>query len=356
MTPSSPPVPLPLADFDYHLPADRIAQTPLEPRDAARMMVMDRGSSHLRHARVQDLPRWLRPGDLLVANNTRVLPARLKGRKVGTGGAVELLLLREQGAGYWSALAKPVRKLRPGTQIVIDPVDASSAEPVLIEVITIETDAEVMIHSPSLSPESLSHYGSVPLPPYISSVLDDPERYQTLHASVPGSAAAPTAGLHFTPELRARLDEAGIGWAEVTLHVGVDTFRTVSVEDLNDHRMHQEWFSIPMQTAVTMEMTKQRGGRVVAVGTTAARTLETYGHLQQGGSPAAREGMTDLFIRPGHEWKMVDGLLTNFHLPRSTLLVMVSALAGRERMLNAYHVAIEEGYRFFSFGDAMLVL
>lgn len=356
MTPSSPPAPLPLADFDYQLPADRIAQTPLEPRDAARLMVMDRTSGHLSHACIRDLPRWLRPGDLLVANNTRVLPARLKGRKAGTGGAVELLLLREQGAGCWSALAKPVRKLKPGTRIIIDPVDGSSAAPALVEVITIELDGKVVIQSPSLFPESLIHYGSVPLPPYILSVLDDPERYQTLHASVPGSAAAPTAGLHFTPELRARLDAAGIGWAEVTLHVGVDTFRTVSVEDLNDHRMHQEWFSIPAETAVAVETTKRRGGRVVAVGTTAARTLETYGCLRQERSPSAREGMTNLFIRPGHEWTIVDGLLTNFHLPKSTLLVMVSALAGRERTLNAYHVAIEEGYRFFSFGDAMLIL
>jgi S-adenosylmethionine:tRNA ribosyltransferase-isomerase len=355
MTRNSQPESLPLADFDYSLPADRIAQTPLEPRDAARMMVVDRTTSQLAHTSVLDLPRWLRRGDLLVANNTRVLPARLTGKKQGTGGSVEFLLLRMQEEDSWRALAKPARRLKLGTNVAIDSVDGSGAPPITVEVIATETGGEVVIRSPALSIGALQHYGVVPLPPYITTPLNDAERYQTLHASVPGSAAAPTAGLHFTQRLRDELSRVGVEWAEVTLHVGRDTFKPVTVDDLKDHRMHQEWYFISKETAAMVERAKERGGRVVAVGTTAARTLETYGH-RVGAEPPARSGMTDLFIRPGHEWKIVDGLLTNFHLPKSTLLVMISALASREQVLNAYHVAVKEKYRFFSFGDAMLII
>ena len=353
------PAPLPISDFDYPLPPERIAQVPIEPRDAARLLVLGRTSGALHHQSIRDLPRWLADGDLVVANSTRVIPARLHGTKHQTGGAVELLLLHRLSNDVWRALAKPVRRLREGTTIALQPRDGASHADLAVEVVGIERDGEVLIRAPDLTPDRLGLYGTTPLPPYIRSTLADEERYQTLHATVAGSAAAPTAGLHVTPALRQALRQAGIGWAEVTLHVGLDTFRPVTVADLNDHHIHEEWYSALAETLAVIRETRARGNRVVALGTTSARTLETIGRCDSwlaGDWAAGVSGDTDLFIRPGYEWTMVDALITNFHLPRSTLLVMVSALAGRERVLNAYHVAIEEEYRFFSFGDAMLII
>jgi S-adenosylmethionine:tRNA ribosyltransferase-isomerase len=320
------------------------------------MLVLERGTGAIHHDVISNLPRWLRRGDLIVANNTRVFRARLKGRKRDTGGGVELLLLRQLVNDRWTALAKPARRLRPGTVIVVEPRETVIAEPVEIEVVETKRDGEVVLRALGLMVEGLDAYGSMPLPPYISAPLTDDARYQTLHASVAGSAAAPTAGLHITPALRQALSEASVEWAEVTLHVGLDTFRPVAVEDLADHRMHQEWYSVPAETVRAIARTRERGGRIVAVGTTSARTLETIGRRRERLDEFDIEGMTDLFIRPGHRWSLVDAMITNFHLPKSTLLVMISALAGREAVLNAYHVAIAEEYRFFSFGDAMLII
>lgn len=350
--------PLPISLFDYVLPPERIAQVPLEPRDAARLLVLERQSGRIHHSHIRELPRWLATGDLIVANNTRVFPARIRGRKRDSGGVVELLLLRQLPDDCWRALAKPVRKLRVGTTISVQAHDASK-EALEIEVVTIEGEGEVVVRSPDLTPERLNDYGATPLPPYIRPALADAGRYQTLHASVPGSAAAPTAGLHMTPELRKDLVQAGIDWAEITLHVGLDTFRPVAVEDLNDHHIHQESYSVSAAALDQIGSTRDRGGRVVALGTTSARTLETLGrrrNLWSRGAPDGLSGETELFIRPGHQWTVVDAMVTNFHLPKSTLLVMVSALAGREKILNAYHEAIEQEYRFFSFGDAMLIV
>lgn len=350
--------PLPISLFDYDLPPERIAQVPLEPRDAARLLVLERRSGQIHHSLIRELPRWLATGDLIVANNTRVFPARVKGRKRDTGGAVELLLLRQLPDHSWRALAKPVRKLRVGTRISVQAHDAS-VEPLEIEVIAIEREGEVVVRSPDLTPERLNDYGSTPLPPYIGPALSDAGRYQTLHASVLGSAAAPTAGLHVTPALRAGLVQAGIGWAEITLHVGLDTFRTVAVEDLNHHHIHQESYTVSHAASDQIASARQQGGCVVALGTTSARTLETLGSRKDWSPSEAPDGLsgeTDLFIRPGHQWTVVDAMVTNFHLPKSTLLVMVSAFAGRENILNAYHEAIQDEYRFFSFGDAMLII
>lgn len=356
---SRPGSPLPLSDFGYHLPPERIAQEPLEPRDAARLLVLERESGIVHHSRVAELPRWLKKGDLIVANNTRVLPARLYGTKRETGGGVELLMLRRLTGDTWNALAKPARKLRSGVVIVVKPRREGQHEDLVLEVEEVKTDGEVVIRAPGLSAERLQTYGSIPLPPYINVTLEDDERYQTLHASRLGSAAAPTAGLHLTPQLRDALAEAGVGWAEVTLHVGLDTFRPVIEANVEDHRIHQEWYSVPAEILARIGQVRTAGGRIVALGTTSARTLETVGRMAAvplENQQLAAEGMTDLFILPGHQWTMVDALITNFHLPKSTLLVMVSALAGREAVLKAYHEAIAMEYRFFSFGDAMLII
>ncbi len=342
--------PLRTADFDYDLPPELIAQQPVEPRDHARLMVLQRATQAITHARFYDLPRFLRPGDLLVANQTRVIPARLWGRKVPTGGKVELLLLRAEAADTWQALVRG-RGLRPGRRIAL----AAGFEAEIIADLGGPL-RRVRFNQP-LDPEALAQVGQVPLPPYIHQPVADPERYQTVYAREPGSAAAPTAGLHFTPRLLQTLQRQGIGWATVTLHVGLDTFAPVKEEDPRQHRMHTEWCRVPPETAARIRETKARGGRVVAVGTTAVRTLETAAlHAPQGQLIAAWEGDTDLFILPGFRFRVVDGLITNFHLPRSTLLMLVSAFAGREFILRAYEEAKAQGYRFFSFGDAMLIL
>jgi S-adenosylmethionine:tRNA ribosyltransferase-isomerase len=338
------------ADFDYDLPPELIAQTPLERRDASRLLVLDRADGAIVHATVDRLPDFLNAGDLLVANNSRVMPGRLSTHKLDTGGKVELLLLHPRTDGSWEALAKPARRLRPGNRLVVDESGHS------IEVIERLDAGLVRLAVKSELLAELDRLGAVPLPPYIHEQLDDSNRYQTIYSSVPGSAAAPTAGLHFTLPLIERLRARGIGWAEVTLEIGLDTFRPVAVDDIANHVMHSETCRLDIATADAIADTKRRGGRVIALGTTAARTLETAGSIWMGDEPVAFETATKIFITPGHEWTVVDALFTNFHLPRSTLLMMVSALAGRERILDAYREAIRERYRFFSFGDAMLIL
>lgn len=347
-----------LADFDYDLPPDRIAQHPLEPRDASRLLVVDRRTGRFLHRTVRDLPSLLDPGDLLVANNTRVLPARLHGVRADTGGKVELLLLRKESDGTWAALARPVKKLPSGSAITVPPRSDAPAGAASLTILVEErlTGGEVRVRLPDEGRVTLADYGETPLPPYIRAPLTDAERYQTVYASVSGSAAAPTAGLHVTPRLLDELRSHGIEWSELTLHVGLDTFRPVEVDDPRQHHIHREWCEVPVGTVAAVSAARGRGNRVVAVGTTAARTLETLGRDRPALGPGAFTAMTDLFILPGHRWRVVDGLLTNFHLPKSTLLMMVSSLASRELILRAYREAMAEGYRFYSFGDAMLIL
>lgn len=338
------------ADFDYNLPPELIAQTPLERRDASRLLVLDRSSGSITHSTVDQLPEFLSAGDLLVANNSRVLAARLRARKVETGGKIELLLLHPLADGTWESLAKPARRLVAGQRLIVEETEFG------IDVVERLDDGLVRLQLDPGLISNLDRIGTIPLPPYIHERLDDPNRYQTVYSSRPGSAAAPTAGLHFTPELIQRIKSNGIGWAEVTLDIGLDTFRPVTVDDLSDHHMHTETCRMDIATADAIRRTRETESRVFALGTTAARTLETAGRLWGDAAPFAFENATDIFITPGYEWRVVDGLFTNFHLPKSTLLMMVSALAGREQILAAYQEAIRERYRFFSFGDAMLIL
>jgi S-adenosylmethionine:tRNA ribosyltransferase-isomerase len=338
------------ADFDYELPPELIAQTPLERRDASRLLVLERSKGSITHSTVDRLPDFLSPGDLLVANNSRVMAARLMARKVETGGRVELLLLHPLADGSWESLAKPAKRLKPGQRLLVEGTAYG------IEVILRLDNGLVQLRLDDDLVSNLDRVGAVPLPPYIHERLADPNRYQTIYSSRPGSAAAPTAGLHFTPELIDRLRDRGVGWAEVTLDIGLDTFRPVTADDVADHHMHTETCRMDASTAHAIQRTRDTGGRVLALGTTAARTLETAGRLWENETPFAFEDATDIFITPGYRWRVVDGLFTNFHLPKSTLLMMVSALAGREHILAAYREAIRERYRFFSFGDAMLIL
>lgn len=340
--------------FDYDLPSELIAQTPLAERDASRMMVVDRASSTIRHEMIRSLPGYLNSGDLLVVNNTRVLPARIFAAKLGSGGKVELLLLHRDPGGVWTCLAKPSKSLRPGQRLLANAHDGGA--PVDIEVIENRAGGEVAVRFVGNENGALDRIGSVPLPPYIRAPLATAERYQTVYATTPGSAAAPTAGLHMTDRMRAELSNAGVNWAEVTLHIGLDTFRPVTVDDIDEHRIHREWCSLSPEVAVEIARTKQRRGRVVAVGTTSARTIETWATKSAGNLDQGFEGWADLFITPGYEWKMVDAMLTNFHLPRSTLLMMISSFAGIDLVRTAYAAAIKERYRFFSFGDAMLIV
>lgn len=344
---------LSMCDFDFDLPEELIAQEPLAERDASRLLVLDPTTGQISHSRITELPQWLRPGDLLVANNSRVLPARLHGVRT-TGGSVEMLLLRNLGGHHWRALARPARKLHPGERVRLRRRGGSLGE---AEVTVLENlgDGQVVVVIPEGIKEHLRDYGEMPLPPYIHKTLRDEERYQTTYARVPGSAAAPTAGLHITERLREGLAERGIGWAEVTLHVGLDTFRPVQTDDIAEHKIHTEWCTVPDEAATAIAAARKAGGRVVAVGTTAARVLETLGRDWDDDYPQGITTDTDIFIVPGHQWRLVDALLTNFHLPKSTLLLLVSALAGRDLILKAYTEAINERYRFFSFGDAMLI-
>ena len=360
------------SDFDYHLPPELIAQTPLEPRDASRLLVLHRESGELEHRQFQDLPEFLRPGDVMVFNQSRVIPARLHGKRRDTGGRVELLLLRRESPGVWEALGKPGRRLRPGVSLIMERPAATSilgvsagaesdstVQAVQLEVEVLSSEGEG-IKRVRLSTESgIDLLGEVPLPPYIHQRLADPERYQTVYAREPGSVAAPTAGLHFTEPLLAQLVQSGIELAYVTLHVGLDTFRPIHDEDPTEHKIHTEYYELSAATATILNQARSEGRRVIAVGTTSVRVLEQVGRnqLAQGDSQLApASGQADLFILPGHQFRLVEAMITNFHLPRSSLLMLVSAFAGREFILRAYGEAIEEKYRFYSFGDATLIV
>lgn len=336
-----------LSDFDYDLPEDLIAQTPMEPRNASRLMVLDPATGTIRHEHFYDLGKFLEAGDALIFNDTRVIPARLIGRKADTGGRVEIFLLRRLDGSRWEALAKPGRKARVGS--VIEFSDELSCE------IMEHTDFGgriVNFRFRGVFEEILDRLGETPLPPYIHEKLGDRERYQTVYSREKGSAAAPTAGLHFTKEQMSDLERAGIRLGFVTLHVGLGTFRPVSAEKIEEHVMHREYYSISRETAELIQSTKASGHRVIAVGTTSVRTLESAAEGK--GRISGCSGWTDIFIYPGYEFKIVDAMVTNFHLPKSTLIMLVSAFGGREFILEAYRKAVEERYRFFSFGDAML--
>jgi S-adenosylmethionine:tRNA ribosyltransferase-isomerase len=337
------------SDFDYHLPPERIAQTPVEPRHASRLLVLDRAQPALEHTTFWRVSDYLRPGDLLVINRTRVIPARVFARK-DTGGRVELLLLRREDERTWEALVGG-KGMRPGRAVLVE--GGPRAE------ITADLGgSRRRLRFDEPVEPYLAAVGQMPLPPYIHERLADPERYQTVYASQPGSAAAPTAGLHFTPELMERLREKGVSFAEVTLHVGLDTFAPVTEDDPAEHPIHTEWCELTPEAAEQVNAARRAGGRIIAVGTTSVRTLESAARNAAGAGEtvAPFSGPTDLFILPGYAFRAVDAMITNFHLPRSTLVMLVSAFAGRERILEAYQKAVEMEYRFFSFGDAMLIL
>lgn len=350
------PPPLPSDLFDYDLPPELIAQRPADPRDASRLLVLDRETGRVEHAVFREIGRWLRPGDLLVVNRSRVVPARLTARRRPGGGAAEILLLRRLSPGTWEALVRPGRRLTPGTA-----VDLGGGIVGQIVERTAAGGRVIRFSGPRGAQDDIDEavlaLGRLPLPPYIHGYDGDPERYQTVYGDQPGSAAAPTAGLHFTPGLLSSLQAGGGALATVTLHVGLDTFRPVKSHDLRAHEIHRETCTVPADTARAIAETRARGGRVVAVGTTTVRSLETAAWATAPGEAVtAWSGETSLFIVPGYRFRSVDAMVTNFHLPRSTLLALVSAFAGRERILAAYEAAIRERYRFFSFGDAMLIL
>jgi S-adenosylmethionine:tRNA ribosyltransferase-isomerase len=333
------------SDFDYHLPESSIAQTPAEPRDSSRLLVLHRDTGGVEHRIFREIGDYLREGDLLVLNQTRVIPARIYARKE-TGGRVELLLLRRRDELTWEALVGG-KGLRVGKSVKVE-------DGPYVEIIELLNGSERLIKFSEPIESYFSKVGNVPLPPYIHEKLSDPERYQTVYAREPGSAAAPTAGLHFTPRLLEELQVKGVKVAYVTLHVGLDTFAPVTEDNPKEHVIHSEWCELPQETADLINETKQAGGRVIAVGTTSVRTMESAGSLSS--QVSSFTGPTSLFILPGYEFKVVDVMITNFHLPKSTLLMLVSAFAGRETILKTYETAIREGYRFYSFGDVMIIL
>ena len=337
------------SDFWYDLPEELIAQTPLEKRDASRLMVLNKETGEVTHKHFYDVLDYLQPGDCLVMNDSRVLPARLLGHRP-TGGAVEVLLLRDLGEKKWECLCKPGRKMQVGSQVIFGNGELTAT---VLEVQ--ETGNRVVeFHYEGIFLEVLERLGKMPLPPYIKAELQDQERYQTVYSREVGSAAAPTAGLHFTSELLDKIRKMGVQTAFVTLHVGLGTFRPVKAEEITDHHMHAELCMISADTAKILNDTKQNGGRIICVGTTSCRTLESL--ARDDGSFEAGSKWTEIFIYPGYQFKAMQGLITNFHLPESTLVMLVSAFAGREKVLNAYNEAVKERYRFFSFGDAMLIL
>lgn len=337
------------SDFYYDLPQELIAQTPMEKRDGSRLMTLDRRTGQTGHRHFYDLPSLLRPGDCLIMNDSRVLPARLLGRRLPGGGACEVLLLTDKGENVWECLVRPGRKLRIGARMTFG--DGS----LTAEVVKEEADGNrlVRFQYEGIFLEVLERLGKMPLPPYIKEELQDQERYQTVYSKVLGSAAAPTAGLHFTPELLKKIEAQGVNLGYVTLHVGLGTFRPVKEESIEDHDMHSEFCTIPPETAELINRSKADGGRVICVGTTSCRTLESW--AEDDGHMEPRSGWTNIFLYPGCRFKVMDGLVTNFHLPESTLIMLVSAFAGRETVLNAYKEAVRERYRFFSFGDAMFI-
>ena len=338
------------SDFNFELPQELIAQTPLERRDSSRLMVLDKTTGAWRHQHFYELPSLLKPGDCLILNDSRVLPARLIGHRLPGGGACEVLLLIDRGNKTWECLVRPGKKMRTGAKLsfgdgeltaeVVDEVEGGNR--------LVRFDYE------GIFLEKLERLGKMPLPPYIKAELKDPERYQTVYSREVGSAAAPTAGLHFTKELLQQIGDMGVNIGYVTLHVGLGTFRPVKEDEITDHEMHSEYCTIPQETADLINRTKQAGGRVICVGTTSCRTVESW--AADDGTMTAKSGWTNIFIYPGYRFKVLDGLITNFHLPESTLIMLVSALAGREHVLAAYEEAVRERYRFFSFGDAMAIL
>ena len=338
------------ADFDFHLPEELIAQTPLEKRDSSRLLIVDRETGQFSDQHFDNIIDQLEPGDALVMNNTRVLPARLYGTKPETGGHIELLLLKNTQGDFWEVLAKPAKRLRVGARV-------SFGDGRLTATVTEELEHGgriVCFDYQGIFLEVLESLGEMPLPPYIHEKLEDRERYQTVYAKENGSAAAPTAGLHFTEELLDKIAAKGVKLVYLTLHVGLGTFRPVSVDNLEEHEMHSEFYSLSEEAAETLRQVKESGHRIVAVGTTSIRTLETIGS-KFNGQIQADSGWTNIFIKPGYQWKIVDAFSTNFHLPKSTLVMLVSAFAGRQLTLQAYEHAIAERYRFFSFGDAMFI-
>ena len=335
-------------DFYYDLPQELIAQTPLARRDSSRLLVLNKETGAVEHRHFHDILDYLEPGDCLVLNNSRVLPARLLGRRA-TGGAVEVLLLKDTGNDTWECLTKPGRKTPVGAEL-------SFGEGLLTaKVVGAKEDGNklVQFRYEGIFLEILEQLGKMPLPPYIKEELQDQERYQTVYSKINGSAAAPTAGLHFTPELLAAIEAKGVKLAWVTLHVGLGTFRPVKAEEITDHHMHSEFCMLSAETAALLNETRAAGGRIVCVGTTSCRTVESF--AAEDGSFTEKSGWTDIFIYPGYRFKAMDALITNFHLPESTLIMLVSAFAGREKVLNAYRIAVEQRYRFFSFGDAMFI-
>jgi len=338
------------SDFDYELPQERIAQTPVEPRDQSRLLVLNRENGAIEHRRFFKIINYLKPGDVLVLNESRVIPARLFGHKVDGGGKVEFLLLNRVGDSVWESLVRPGRRVKPGTTVKVESEDYKAS--ISIEVQSKTENGTVMVR---LSDEKLLEtLGDVPLPPYIHAPVDDPERYQTVYAKTKGSVAAPTAGLHFTSALLEQISSSGIELVFVTLHVGLGSFRPVKTEDPTEHSLHQEYFEVTSDAAHKLTSARKEGRRIVAVGTTAVRSLEWVTQPDKEIKPYM--GWNNLYILPGYEFRGVDALITNFHLPRSTLLMLVAAFAGRERILAAYEEAIQNDYRFYSFGDAMLII
>ena len=337
------------SDFYYDLPPELIAQTPLEKRDESRLLCLDKATGEWSHHYFYELPDFLNPGDCLILNNSRVLPARLLGRRLPGGGACEVLLLQDKGDKVWECLVRPGKHLREGARVSFGDGELTA------EIAEVLPDGNRLVHFDyeGIFLEVLERLGKMPLPPYIKEELQDQERYQTVYSKVNGSAAAPTAGLHFTPELLERIAAKGVGVGYVTLHVGLGTFRPVKEDEIEQHDMHSEYCTIPQETADLINRTKANGGRVICVGTTSCRTIESW--AGEDGTMTATGGWTNIYIYPGYRFKVMDALVTNFHLPESTLIMLVSALAGREHVLAAYEEAVRERYRFFSFGDAMFI-
>jgi S-adenosylmethionine:tRNA ribosyltransferase-isomerase len=340
--------------FDYYLPQERIAQKPVEPRDHARLLVLRRENEDIEHSFFYNLPDYLKKGDTLVFNNTKVMPARLCGKRAATGGKAEIFLLSRIGGDEWEVLVKPGKRVRRGARIVFAGEDKNAVK-LECEVLSVTDDGKriVRFFYDGVWETILDMVGETPLPPYIKEKPADKNRYQTIYATAYGSSAAPTAGLHFTEKLLDEIKNRGVNTAFVTLHIGLGTFRPVNTENVEEHIMHREYYSIPDETIKIIDETPKNGGRIIAVGTTAVRTLETYG---QNKNKHSKNGWTDIFIYPGYEFLIIDGMITNFHLPKSTLLMLAGAFAGQKKILNVYEEAVKYGYRFFSFGDAMLIL
>lgn len=338
-----------LEDFNYELPKELIAQKPVPQRSMSRLMILDKTTGKIDHKLFKDIIDYIEKEDCLVLNNTRVMPARLFGKRKDTGGKIELLLLNNKGNDVWEVILKPGKRAKPGSKFVFAD---GQLEATVIKVLD-DGNRLVKFEYEGLFDQMLEKIGTIPLPPYIKEQIEDNERYQTVYSKIKGSSAAPTAGLHFTPELIQSISEKGAKMVFITLHIGLDTFRPVKVEDIEKHHMHTEYFKINEDACEAINITKQKGGRVIAVGTTSSRVLETIS--DENGFVKPKEGYTDIFIYPGYKFKSVDALITNFHLPQSTLIMMVSAFAGRKNIMEAYRIAIENKYRFFSFGDAMFI-